>query len=119
MAVARGISPSSTRHFPQRDVAQIAGQLRVAVRMREHQVLHDELDVYHAAAVVLEIEQVAAVGVGVEHLLPHRDDLASQRLGLAATAQDRDAFRLERGGLWRVLGKPPRFQYASAFGLLG
>ena len=48
-------------HAEQRDVAQVPGQLVVSVGKGEHQVLHRELDVDHAAAVVLEVEQPGAV----------------------------------------------------------
>jgi hypothetical protein len=63
----------------------------VGVRMRQHQVLDDELDVDQAAAVVLEVEQFALVGVGVGHLLAHGDHFALERGQVARLAQHRDA----------------------------
>src|SRR5438876_1002412 len=40
----------------QGDVAGVGGELGTAMRVSEHQHLHDEFDVDHAAAVVLEVE---------------------------------------------------------------
>ncbi len=67
-AVARG-------HLQERDVSQVGGQIAAAVRVREHQELHRELDVDHAAAVVLEVEQAAGVRMRGVQLFAHRDDL--------------------------------------------
>ena len=55
------------------------------VRVREDQVLDRELDVDHAAGVVLEIEKRGAVRMAREHPPPHVDDIAS------ASAPDRAA----------------------------
>src|SRR5439155_11156400 len=39
------------------DVAGVGGELGTAVRVSENEHLNDEFDVYHAAAVVLQVEQ--------------------------------------------------------------
>ncbi len=59
------------RHPEQRDVAKVAGQAGMMVRMPQHQALHGELDVDHAAAIVLEVEEAAAVGVCRVQLFSH------------------------------------------------
>ena len=52
------------RHAQKRDVAEVPGELRVLVRVRQDQVLHREFDVDHSAVVVLEVEEPGAVGMG-------------------------------------------------------
>src|SRR5262249_22699065 len=46
--------PEAGGNLQEGDVAEVLRQLRVAVRVRQDQVLHRELDVDHAAAVVLQ-----------------------------------------------------------------
>ena len=48
-------------------------------RVGEHEVLHDELDVDHAAGVVLEVEQARPVRVPVVQALAHRAVDRNQR----------------------------------------
>ena len=60
--------------------------------MREHEVLHGELDVDHAARVVLEVEERGAVRMAGGHLAPHLDDVGRERWhGRAACAGSRRA----------------------------
>src|SRR5438128_2603472 len=56
--------------------------------VREHQVLHGELDVDHAAAVVLYVEKLAFVWVRAPQLLAHLDDLLRERRGLTRPRED-------------------------------
>ena len=49
--------PEAGGDAEERDVAEVLRQLRVAMRVRKDEVLHRELDVDHAAAVVLEVEE--------------------------------------------------------------
>ncbi len=83
------------RHPEQRDVAAVLEQRRVVGRVGQHQVLDDELDVDHAAAIVLQVEELAAVGVAVVHLAAHRDDLLAQLREIAAPGEHVAADGLE------------------------
>jgi hypothetical protein len=49
-----------------------------AMRMREHEVLHDELDVDHAACVVLEVERSRSVGMPLAMRSAHGDDVVRE-----------------------------------------
>ncbi len=75
--------------------------------MAEHQKLDDEFDIDQSAAVMLEIEQRAAVGVVVDHLLAHRQHLVAQRGQIARLAQHLDAYRLEGRAECRIAGREP------------
>ena len=56
--------------------------------MRQHQVLHRELDVHHAAGAVLDVEAARpAPGVRCAHLVAHRAHLVAQRGGVARRGQ--------------------------------
>ena len=44
------------RHFQQGQIADIRRQLRMLMRVGEHEILHHELDVHHAAAVVFDVK---------------------------------------------------------------
>ncbi len=57
--------------------------------------MHHEFYVHDAAPVVFEVEQVAAVGVGVEHFFSHRRDFAAQLIEITLLAQHRAADVLE------------------------
>jgi len=48
------------------------------MRVGEHQVLHRELDVDHAAGIVLDVEQAGLVRVRGVHLLAHRDNVRAK-----------------------------------------
>ena len=84
-----------SRHAQQRDVAEVAGEIGVVIGVRQHQELHRELDVDHAAGVVLEVEQARLVRVGGVHLVAHLDDRGAQRAVVARAAQDALADRVE------------------------
>src|SRR5207302_2839423 len=81
----------------ERDVAEIAEQVKVLARVREHETLHHELDVDHAARVVLQVEKPARVGMRGVELLAHGADLGGERARLARTREDRFADALEGG----------------------
>ena len=67
----------------QRDVAEVVLQAGMRAAVREHQVLHRELDVHQAALAVLRVDALVALRMRVAHLLAHRRDLLAQRLGVA------------------------------------
>src|SRR5258706_602904 len=58
------------------------------ITMRQNQELHRELDVDHAAAVVLDIEQAAGIGVGGEHFFPHGKNFFPQGFNFPRTTKD-------------------------------
>ena len=115
----------------QLDVAPVLDQFGVVVAVRQHQELHHELDVHHAAGVVLQVEEPRFVGVAVVHLLAHAADLGRQRAQYAALRQDvaaqllehgadaRAASRMARPGQRLVLPHPGRFVLVEAEGVLG
>ena len=72
------------------------------VRVREHQELDDELEIDHAAGVVLEVEKAAPVRVRGVHLFAHREDFAGELAGIARAGEDPDADRFERFADLRV-----------------
>ena len=79
------------------------------MRVRQHQVLHGELDVDHAARVVLQVEQRACgFGMAGGHLAAHVGDVGRERARVARQAQDRFAFRLERRAERGVAGHEAR-----------
>src|SRR4030095_5649313 len=84
-----------SRHPQQRGVAEVADQLGMFVGVGKHQVLHDELDVDHAATIVLEVEESARVRVTFEHPLAHRCHLAAQLWQVARPCEDPRALVLE------------------------
>ena len=88
--------------FQQRKIADVGRQPGVLVRVTQHQVLHHELDIDDAAAIVLEIEQPAVIRVRLAHLVAHRQDLAAERRKLAGPAQYFDADALESSADSRI-----------------
>jgi len=70
----------------QGDVADIARQRRMAGTVQQHQELHGELDVDHAARIVLEIEKRALVRMARVHPAAHFDDVVAQAERLARLA---------------------------------
>ncbi|MNY33917.1 hypothetical protein D3C86_1682180 [compost metagenome] len=77
-----------SRQPQQRDVAEVAHQHRMRACVAKHQILRDEFDVDHAAAVVLQVEPVAVVRVAGVDFLAHRQDFFAQRGGIARQHQD-------------------------------
>src|SRR6185295_20184306 len=75
---------------------------RMLAGVREHEILHGELDVDHAAGIVLQIELRRRVRVAVPELAAHLDDVGPQRIAIAPQAHDRLALGLERGADRRV-----------------
>ena len=71
----------------ERDVADVARQRGVLVRERKHEKLDRELDVHHAAGVVLQVERGGTVRMTRRHLAPHLDDVAGKRCRLAPQLQ--------------------------------
>ena len=51
-----GDQPGRARALQQRDVADVVGQLGMMWTFAQHQILHAELDVDDAAAVVFEVK---------------------------------------------------------------
>ena len=78
------------------------------VRECEHHELNRELDVHHAAGVVLEIEQRRPIRMPGGHLAPHVDDVARQRGAVARKTQELFAKLLERGADRNVAGHEAR-----------
>ena len=58
------------------------------MRVGEHQVLYRELDVDHAACVVLDVEQARLVRVRGVHPFAHRKNFPRRQGRLARTPQD-------------------------------
>ena len=79
----------------QGEVAGIGGQLRVLMGVSQHQILHYEFDVHHAATVMFDVEPPAVVGVPVVHLLAHRQDILSQFRQVARLAKHAFAYVFE------------------------
>ena len=79
----------------QRDIADIAYQLGVLVRVRKHQKLHDKFDVDHAATVVLYVEQSGRIRVTVEHARAHLQHIGAEFLLIAPLHQNQGPFGLE------------------------
>src|SRR6266705_2484781 len=96
------------RQLQERDVTVVARELGVAVRAREHDILHHELDVDHAAAVVLQVERIAPVRVALEQLSPHGEHFLA-KLGLVALhLQDRTSLGFKRRAHRGVAGAEAR-----------
>ncbi|MNT15031.1 hypothetical protein D3C72_1500630 [compost metagenome] len=88
--------PQLAAQAQQGDIARVGRQLRILRRMLEHQVLHHEFNVDHAARILLQIEAAVAGRMGIEHLLAHGHHFALERAVFRAfLAQDRVADALE------------------------
>src|SRR5207253_1446106 len=74
LAGAGGQQARGLRTLQQGDVADVGNELAVRRRLRQHQELHGELDVDHAAGAVLDVEAIALDGTRGAHLLAHGDD---------------------------------------------
>ena len=59
----------------------------MSVGVNQHQVLHHEFDVHHAATVVLDVEQAAGILVAVVHFLAHLQNLLAQCRRIALLAK--------------------------------
>ena len=79
-------------------------QRRVADALGEHEMLDDELDIHHPAAVVLEIEERSPIRMTVVHLRAHRADLRGELGAIAREPQDLVAKRFEARADRRVAG---------------
>jgi hypothetical protein len=66
--------------------------------MGEHQILHRELGVHHAAGAVLDVEQAGLHRPGGAHLVAHRLHRLRQRCVVARCGQHVAAHRLEALG---------------------
>jgi hypothetical protein len=86
------------------DVAGVARELGTGVRKSQHEELYGELDVDHAARVVLEVEQRAAVDVPGRHSPAHVDDVRGEPLAIAWQAQHAYARGLEGRADARITG---------------
>src|SRR5439155_3217213 len=80
----------------------VGGELGTAVRVSENEHLNDEFDVDHAAAVVLQVEQIALVRVALEELLAHREHVAGQLSLIARDPKNRSPLLLEPGAQGRI-----------------
>ncbi len=67
-----------SRQLQQGQIADIGSKLRILVGVSQHQVLHHEFDIHHAAAVVLDVKQLTVVWMTVVHLLSHAGNFAAQ-----------------------------------------
>src|SRR3989338_8975104 len=72
--------------------------------MSQHDELHDELDVYHAAPAMLDIEKSAVTGMPVNHLLAHSEDFLPQGCQVARLAKHLQADAFELGANLRIPG---------------
>ena len=80
------------------DVVGPADQVRVAVRLTQHQVLHQKLDVGDAPWILLDVQQVdCAPGELVAHPLPHVRDLGGELVPTHIGGESPDAELLEGG----------------------
>ena len=77
-------------------------------RLGQYQVLDHELHVDHAAGAVLEVEQLAAHGVGGAHALAHGNDFGAQRRCVARSGDDRLAHGVEALAQLHVRGRLAR-----------
>ncbi len=107
--------PQPRREVEQSEIADIARELGAAVRVAEHEILDDEFHVDDAAAVVLEIEQRGAVGMGIQQLLAHLRHFAAQHGQFARLAQDRLPHRFEFPADRRVPGDVARPRQCLVF----
>ena len=80
----------------QRDIAGVAGQRAMPLRVRQHEVLDGEFDVDHAARVVLQVEERRRVRMARMHLAAHCDDVIAQFQRVTRQTQNGLAFRFER-----------------------
>ena len=64
--------------------------------MTQNQILHNELDIDDAAAVVLDVKQSGRIGVRFEHFLTHRQDFALEFCRVAPLAEHFLPYSLER-----------------------
>ena len=94
--------PHLASQAQQCDVAQVAEQLRVFTRMQQHQGLHAEFDVDHAAGVVLQVEELGSVGMAGVHFLAHGAHFFDQLRRGAWKSEDVAALGLESGADARV-----------------
>src|SRR5579871_3926156 len=76
--------------------------------MQQHPVLNDELDIDHAAAIVLDVEQLAAVRMTRRDALAHRHDFRRERPALARRRQYPLTDLLERSPDLRIARAKPR-----------
>ena len=63
----------------QGDVADVGNQFGVRRGLRQHEVLHREFGIHHAAGAVLEVEGAGLDRPRCAHLLAHGDDFGTQR----------------------------------------
>ena len=63
--------------------------------MREHQELHDEFDVDHAAAIVLDVKQRGRIRMTVEHSRTHFKYVGAEFLRVAMLHQNPTPLGLE------------------------
>jgi len=83
------------RALQQTDVAQVLHQFGVRARLRQHQELHGELGVHHAALAVLDVEAAGRHRVCGAHALAHADDFLRQRGRVAFGGDDGAAHGVE------------------------
>ena len=69
------------------NIEDVCRELRVFARIGQHQKLHHEFNIHHAAPVMFDVEQVTVIGMPVAHFLAHVHDLPAQRVRIALLAQ--------------------------------
>ena len=78
LARERGVDQAEfARNAQQRNIARVACKRRMRAAVQQHEVLHRELDIDHAAAVVLEVEQTGRVRMPFRHLAAHLHDIGA------------------------------------------
>ena len=89
-------------HAKQRDVSEVPAQRRMIMGERQHKKLDRELDVYHPARVVLQVEERSAVRMPRCHLAAHVDDIGRELGVVARQPEELVSQRLERGANRRI-----------------
>lgn len=105
----------------QGDVAAVGLQGLVLGGVGEHQQLHRELGVHHAAGAVLHIEAAFGHGARLAYLFPHGPHFFAQGIGLARSAEHAAAHplkaRCQRGHTGAPAGAGDRLVFPGPGGV--
>lgn len=78
LACAGGQQGGGFGALQQSDVAEVGFELRVLAGVGEHEVLHAEFGVDHAAGALFDVEHAGRRGVGGAHFVAHGGDFVAQ-----------------------------------------
>src|SRR3546814_17770040 len=92
----------------QGDIFQVIEQRGEFGGPAQYQILCDEFDIHHSAAVVLQIEIAGTVGVARADFFTHRTDLLLEFLRIARQQQYASSHGFEAGPQFRVAGDEAR-----------